>query len=100
MVYKLNKFDKPVKTFVDDVKKYDVAKIEYVDFDNFIDIVILDIKIEQFANNRSRCLRIEFETPYGDKDVCYSYIYSKDDYYLDIIGRAEKIQDNKNDLQM
>lgn len=93
-VYKINKFEQPQKKDYKDVQKYDVARFEYGDFDNWVDAIILDIKRDEtdFNGNprTSTVLAIHFAYEWGMEETCYSF-----DTDLDIIGTAEKLEEEQ-----
>ena len=87
----------PKEVLFKDIKKYDVARFEYGDYDNWVTAVILDINMNhRFSNPKFPSAEITFETLWGEKIVCYS---SSSETGLTIIGTAKIIQkENNNDL--
>ena len=93
-IYKINKYEEPKQKSYKDVKKYEVARFEYGDYDNWVNAIILDLKIEN-----ERCCKITFCTIIGMTEVCYSFLDSNKDCIFEIIGTAEKIKYNNNDQE-
>lgn len=86
MKYQIDKYGKPIKKAYHDVKKYDVARFEYGDYDNWVNAIILKLTPEK--NNK--VLKIEFVTASGQAMVAYGFIDNgKHDF--DIIGTAKEI---------
>lgn len=79
------------------VKPLDVARFEYGDYDNWVNAIILDIKIEEKNYGGQRTVKnavIHFTTTYGQEDTCYSSMYNgKLDF--DIVGKAIKLKKDK-----
>ena len=80
-----------------DVKPLDVARFEYGDFDNWVNAIILDIKIQETDYGGPKPVTeavIHFTNRFGDEDTCYSNVYNgKLDF--DIVGKAIKLKKQK-----
>ena len=94
-VYKIIKLDKPVVKSYKDVEKYDVARFEYGDFDNWVDAIILDINVKLNENKVPVEAEIHFAYSFGPEETCYSFA-SGGDIKFDIIGKAEKLENDKS----
>ncbi|MBO5884891.1 MAG: hypothetical protein J6Q51_03750 [Clostridia bacterium] len=79
-----------------DIQKYEVATFEYGDYDNWVNAILLDVKLEdmeQYGKGLKRVV-IRFACTDGREITCYDSTRT-DDYYLDIIGYAvENMQMN------
>lgn len=90
--YKIERFEKPIKKEYQDVKKYDVARFEYGDYDNWVDAIILNITPEN-----ERILKIEFAMIDGRVMDAYEFVHNNKSVF-EIIGTATEIkkeQDNQ-----
>ena len=80
-----------------DVKPLDIARFEYGDFDNWVNAIILDIKIQETDYGGPKPVTeavIRFANKWGDEDTCYSNVYNgKLDF--EIVGRAVKLKHKK-----
>ena len=85
MKYKIEKFEKPITKPYEEVKKYDVARFEYGDYDNWVNAIILNITKE-----KENTLKIECVTEYGRVFECYGFIYFGK-HNFDIIGTATEL---------
>ena len=94
-VYKIEKFESPVVKSYKDVEKYDVARFEYGDYDNWVDAIILDIKVKLNENKVPIEAEIHFAYSFGPEETCYSFA-SGGDIQFDIIGKAKKLE---NDME-
>ena len=93
MKYEIKKFKEPITKAYQEVKKYEVARFEFGDYDNWVNAIILNLTPER--NNT--VLKIEFTTSCGKEDVAYGFIYNgKHDF--DIIGVAKEIK-KEQDVQ-
>ena len=93
-IYKIVKFDKPVRKSYKDVEKYDVARFEYGDYDNWVDGIILDIKVRYDENNNANLAEVHFTYTFGMDDTCFTEIRN-DIIDFDFIGKAEKLENDK-----
>ena len=96
-VYKIEKYDAPIKKSYKDIEKYEVARFEYGDFDNWINAIILDVKLVEVDYGGGRLSTradIHFLNTFGDEDTCYSSVYNGD-IDFDIIGKAVKLENEK-----
>ena len=87
--YEIVKSGKTERKSIKDIQKYEVARFEYGDYDNWVNAIILDIKLEdasEYAVGLKRVV-IHFASVDGSETTCYDSTRS-DDYYLDIIGYA------------
>ena len=92
MKYKIEKFEKTISKSYKDVKKYEVARFEYGDYDNWCNAIIL--KLTPKDNNK--ILEIEFALSDGRVMMAYSFM-NKGDSILDIIGTAKELKkDDEN----
>lgn len=95
-VYKI--IEQPKRTVnYTEVKPYDVARFEYGDYDNWVNAIILDIKIQETNYGGPKPVTeavIRFTTVYGQEETCYSNVYNgKVDF--DIVGKAIKLKKDK-----
>ena len=92
--YKVTKFETPIKKSYKEVEKYDIARFEYGDYDNWVDAIILDINIKEESFGGSKPVKvaeIHFAYTFGDyEETCYSNVYD-DKLDFDIVGKAERI---------
>ena len=86
MKYTIEKYKEPIVKSYKDVKKYEVARFEYGDYDNWCHAIILSLTPED--NNRT--LKIEFATRDGRVMNAYSFMRNGDDY-LEIVGEAKEL---------
>ena len=93
MKYKIEKFEKPISKSYKDVKKYEVARFEYGDYDNWCNAIILNLT----PKDNNKLLEIEFALSDGRVMTAYSFM-SKGDSSLDIIGTAKALE-KEEDIQ-
>ena len=86
MKYKIEKFEKPITKPYEEVKKYEDARLEYGDYDNWVTVVILNITKE-----KENTLKIECSSIDGRVFECYGFIYFGK-HNFDIIGNATEIK--------
>ena len=87
----------PKKKDYRDVKPMDVARIEYGDENNWVNAIILGIKVQETDYGGPKPVKeavIRFTTTYGYEETCYSNIYN-DKLDFDIIGKAVKLKKTK-----
>lgn len=87
----------PEKKDYTKVKPMDVARFEYGDFDNWVNAIILDIKVQETDYGGPKPVKeavIRFATTYGSEETCYSNIYN-DKLDFDIVGKAVKLKKDK-----
>lgn len=87
MKYQIERFDKPIIKSYKDVKKYDIALMEYGDYDNWIPAVILEVT--PYKDNKE--LKITFETLYGDQLLEAFGFIKFGEHDFKIIGKAKVI---------
>lgn len=91
MKFVIEKYQTPQKKDYMDIQKYEVARFEYGDYDNWADAIILDIK--PIRNNT--VLEIVFTTTYGRVDTAYGFLTNGHSYF-NIIGKAKELDLNKD----
>lgn len=100
-IYKIIKSETPEKKDYREVKPMDVARFEYGDYDNWVNAIILDIKIQETNYGGPKPVKeavIQFMDTYGRQQTCYENVYN-DKVTLDIIGRAIKNKKQKTKVQ-
>lgn len=82
----------PVEKHYKDIKKYDVTRFEYGDFDNWVTAILLDVKLEKSPYNPNDYrVSIHFCYQNGEEETCYDMSRTKD-YKMEIIGHAVEIE--------
>ena len=94
--YEIKNLKNPVKKNISDVKKYDVTRFEFGDYDNWVNAVILDVKVETRnygPNNDREVMIITFDTAYGYQDQAFSDVPK--DGKIEIVGKATPLTKTK-----
>ena len=81
--YKIEKNETTQRKLYQDVKKFDVARFEYGDYDNWANAIILELNVVK----NGKVLEIKWCTVNGTEYVAYDFI-NNGKAYLDIIGVA------------
>ena len=94
--YEIKELKRPVKKNIADVKKYDVTRFEFGDDGNWVNAIILDVKVETRnygPNNDREVMIITFDTAYGYGDQAFSDVPK--DGKIEIMGKAKPLIKNK-----
>lgn len=86
MKYIIEKSEKIIKKPYQEVKKYDVVRFEYGDYNNWAEAIIINI-----TPIENKMVKIEFEIEDGRFFVGYNFM-TNGKCYFDIIGVAHEIK--------
>jgi hypothetical protein len=98
--YEIERFEKTIQKHYKDVQKYDVARFEYGDYDNWVTAIIIEVKHEpmDFGGGKHPVGIITFQTVWGEQITCYDNS-REEHFYLDIVGKAVELKkENKDEL--
>ena len=92
-IYKINKFEKPEKRSYQDIKKFDVVRTEYGDFDNWITVIILDLIVKEVNYGGEKPVKeveVHFADTCGMEGTFYSPVYNN--LTFDVVGKAVELK--------
>ena len=99
MKYKIEKFDSSMMKSYKNLEKYDVARFEYGDYDNWVNAIVLDVKLEtkNYSSNPEKPnivthVVLDFASQDGRVQTCYSYL-TNNDCIFEVVGKAMPLEE-------
>ena len=100
MKYKIEKLDNSIMKSYKNLEKFDVARLEFGDYDNWVNAIVLDARLEtkNYSSNPEKPnivshVALDFAYQDGRTETCYSSL-TNNDCIFEIIGKAHQLEEN------
>lgn len=99
MKYKIEKFESPIMKSYKNLDKFDVARFEFGDYDNWVNAIVLNVRLEtkNYSANPEKPnyvshIVLDFATQDGREETCYSSL-TNNDCIFEVIGKAKALEE-------